>query len=268
MRIYLKRNERRPSAGRMASAWWRKRLSGSVRLRHPPPWTVCGHSPGCTQSGACDVGTSLAYAAGRPHPSTFRGGNARAAMPSMTKIAIPATLCPDNAALRRQGCIEVDTTKPLCQPRNNGRRSRCRDTEQPRRPGALGRFYVGPLQWMPTAATVIAGEPCKGRPVNYLESELKSLEHARSARWRGRGHRAGAVRRRYTCRRDALGQDQAQPTCPRSDPGDRHQQVAGTARRHGSADLPDIGSEEAFVGEGPMNFRSLSRNVMARDKAL
>jgi CO/xanthine dehydrogenase Mo-binding subunit len=35
-----------------------------------------------------------------------------------------------------------------------------------------------------------------------------------------------------------------------------------------SADLPNIPSEEAFVGEGPMNFRDLSRNVMARDKAL
>jgi CO/xanthine dehydrogenase Mo-binding subunit len=35
-----------------------------------------------------------------------------------------------------------------------------------------------------------------------------------------------------------------------------------------AADLPNIPSEEAFVGEGPMNFRDLSRNIMARDKAL
>src|ERR1700742_553780 len=35
-----------------------------------------------------------------------------------------------------------------------------------------------------------------------------------------------------------------------------------------AADFPDIPSEEAFVGEGPMNFRDLSRNVMARDKVL
>ena len=35
-----------------------------------------------------------------------------------------------------------------------------------------------------------------------------------------------------------------------------------------SADFPDIASEEAFVGEGPMNFRDLSRNVMARGKVL
>ena len=35
-----------------------------------------------------------------------------------------------------------------------------------------------------------------------------------------------------------------------------------------AADFPDIASEEAFVGEGPMNFRDLSRNVMARDKVL
>src|SRR3954465_11527227 len=35
-----------------------------------------------------------------------------------------------------------------------------------------------------------------------------------------------------------------------------------------SADFPNIPSEEAFVGEGPMNFRDLSRNCMARDKAL
>jgi CO/xanthine dehydrogenase Mo-binding subunit len=35
-----------------------------------------------------------------------------------------------------------------------------------------------------------------------------------------------------------------------------------------AADFPEIKSEEAFVGEGPMNFRDLSRNVIARDKAL
>ena len=33
-------------------------------------------------------------------------------------------------------------------------------------------------------------------------------------------------------------------------------------------DFPEIASEEAFVGEGPMNFRDLSDNVMARGKAL
>jgi len=35
-----------------------------------------------------------------------------------------------------------------------------------------------------------------------------------------------------------------------------------------AADLPNIPSEEAFVGEGPMNFRDLSLNVMARGKVL
>jgi CO/xanthine dehydrogenase Mo-binding subunit len=35
-----------------------------------------------------------------------------------------------------------------------------------------------------------------------------------------------------------------------------------------SADFPDIPSEEAFVGEGPTNFRDLSVNCMARGKAL
>src|SRR6185503_7964891 len=35
-----------------------------------------------------------------------------------------------------------------------------------------------------------------------------------------------------------------------------------------AADFPEIASEEAFVGEGPMNFRDLSRNCMARDKVL
>ena len=35
-----------------------------------------------------------------------------------------------------------------------------------------------------------------------------------------------------------------------------------------AADFPEIRSEEAFVGEGPMNFRDLSRNIMARDKVL
>jgi CO/xanthine dehydrogenase Mo-binding subunit len=35
-----------------------------------------------------------------------------------------------------------------------------------------------------------------------------------------------------------------------------------------AADFPDIPSEEAFMGEGPMNFRDLSRNCIASDKAL
>jgi CO/xanthine dehydrogenase Mo-binding subunit len=35
-----------------------------------------------------------------------------------------------------------------------------------------------------------------------------------------------------------------------------------------SADFPNIPSEEAFVGEGPMNFRDLSLNIMARGKVL
>jgi CO/xanthine dehydrogenase Mo-binding subunit len=35
-----------------------------------------------------------------------------------------------------------------------------------------------------------------------------------------------------------------------------------------AADFPNIPNEEAFVGEGPMNFRDLSRNCMARDKVL
>src|ERR1700679_4245242 len=35
-----------------------------------------------------------------------------------------------------------------------------------------------------------------------------------------------------------------------------------------AADFPDIKSEEAFVGEGPMNFRDLARNIMARNKVL
>ena len=35
-----------------------------------------------------------------------------------------------------------------------------------------------------------------------------------------------------------------------------------------SDDFPEIASEEAFVGEGPMNFRDLSRNCLARGKVL
>jgi CO/xanthine dehydrogenase Mo-binding subunit len=35
-----------------------------------------------------------------------------------------------------------------------------------------------------------------------------------------------------------------------------------------SADFPEIASEEAFMGEGPMNFRDLSYNCMARGKVL
>ena len=44
--------------------------------------------------------------------------------------------------------------------------------------------------------------------------------------------------------------------------------LAGVKAVVTAADFPDIPSEEAFVGEGPMNFRDLSRNCMARDKAL
>src|SRR6202048_2913741 len=35
-----------------------------------------------------------------------------------------------------------------------------------------------------------------------------------------------------------------------------------------SDDFPPIASEDAFVGAGPMNFRDLSRNCLARDKVL
>src|SRR5436305_6541594 len=35
-----------------------------------------------------------------------------------------------------------------------------------------------------------------------------------------------------------------------------------------AADFPEIASEEAFVGEGPMNFRDLSYNCLARGKVL
>ena len=35
-----------------------------------------------------------------------------------------------------------------------------------------------------------------------------------------------------------------------------------------AADMPEIAASEAFVGEGPMNFRHLSANVMARSKVL
>src|SRR5438874_11990728 len=35
-----------------------------------------------------------------------------------------------------------------------------------------------------------------------------------------------------------------------------------------AADFPDIPSEDAFVGEGPMNFRDLSYKCMARGKVL
>ena len=44
--------------------------------------------------------------------------------------------------------------------------------------------------------------------------------------------------------------------------------LAGVKEVVTAADFPEITSEEAFVGEGPMNFRDLSRNIMARDKAL
>src|SRR5215213_7411389 len=44
--------------------------------------------------------------------------------------------------------------------------------------------------------------------------------------------------------------------------------LAGVKAVVTAADFPEIPSEEAFVGEGPMNFRDLSQNCMARGKAL
>jgi len=49
---------------------------------------------------------------------------------------------------------------------------------------------------------------------------------------------------------------------------DRALALAGVKEVATAADSPEIRSEEAFVAEGPMNFRDLSRNVMARDNAL
>jgi len=49
---------------------------------------------------------------------------------------------------------------------------------------------------------------------------------------------------------------------------DKASALAGVKAVVTAADFPEIRSEEAFVGEGPMNFRDLSRNVMARDKVL
>src|SRR5580658_10161861 len=49
---------------------------------------------------------------------------------------------------------------------------------------------------------------------------------------------------------------------------DKAAKVPGVQAIVTADDLPNIANEEAFVGEGPMNFRDLSRNCMARDKAL
>ncbi|MBV9858828.1 MAG: xanthine dehydrogenase family protein molybdopterin-binding subunit [Alphaproteobacteria bacterium] len=49
---------------------------------------------------------------------------------------------------------------------------------------------------------------------------------------------------------------------------DKAQALPGVKAIVTGADFPEIPSEEAFVGEGPMNFRDLSRNCLARDKAL
>src|SRR5205085_5378719 len=44
--------------------------------------------------------------------------------------------------------------------------------------------------------------------------------------------------------------------------------LAGVKAVVTAADFPEIASEEAFVGEGPMNFRDLSYNCLARGKVL
>src|SRR5216684_2632036 len=49
---------------------------------------------------------------------------------------------------------------------------------------------------------------------------------------------------------------------------DKAQALPGVKAVVTAADFPEIASEEAFVGEGPMNFRDLSYNCMARGKVL
>src|SRR5258708_9201219 len=49
---------------------------------------------------------------------------------------------------------------------------------------------------------------------------------------------------------------------------DKAAKLAGVKAVVTAQDFPDIPSEEAFVGEGPMNFRDLSRNCLARGKVL
>ncbi len=72
--------------------------------------------------------------------------------------------------------------------------------------------------------------------------------------------------------RHALGQGQAQPACACADQKiniDKALKVPGVHAIVTSADFPNIPNEEAFVGEGPMNFRDLSRNMHgARQGAL
>src|SRR5437016_2665554 len=49
---------------------------------------------------------------------------------------------------------------------------------------------------------------------------------------------------------------------------DKAQALPGVKAIVTADDFPQIPSEEAFVGEGPMNFRDLSYNCMARGKVL
>jgi len=46
------------------------------------------------------------------------------------------------------------------------------------------------------------------------------------------------------------------------------EKLLGVARSSPAADFPNIPNEEAFVGEGPMNFRDLSRNWPGARQAL
>ena len=92
------------------------------------------------------------------------------------------------------------------------------------------------------------------------------------SRRRGQGDRPRHVRRRHADAGHAVGQGDAhartrmRASC-RSTRA-RREKLPGVKAVVTAADFPDIPSEEAFVGEGPMNFRDLSRNCMARDKAL
>ena len=109
--------------------------------------------------------------------------------------------------------------------------------------------------------------------MNYLDITAQGCRHASDpSRRRRQGHRPRACSA-PTCARAGMlwGKIKRSPHAHArivSIDTSKAEALPGVKAVVTAADFPDIPSEEAFVGEGPMNFRDLSRNCMARDKAL
>ena len=117
------------------------------------------------------------------------------------------------------------------------------------------------------------GNASGGSAMSYLDKDsAEGRRHpADPPRRRRQGHRPRQFRRRHGDARHAVGQDQAQPARARPHRLDQHRQGDGAARRQGrdhARRFPRHPAGQALIGAAPHNLWDLSRNCMAKGKAL